>query len=476
VTRAYEIRKLIRAALPTQPDQYDTPDKNLVYLPRKHADVLDVERMLVVGERGTGKSFWAKSLIDPAIQALAREVAENRRLPDRISVQRGWDAHIGVGEDRPTHRDIEGLLRDKISPRAIWAAIYLFAVGVDELKSLKTWQERASFLHRDASAWGRLFRSAHDGQANKSQHALVIFDEIDRVSDDPRKRLELLRGLLQLLLELRGTRFLRAKVFVRPDMIEAPEAKAFPDASKLVDGQAALRWDAIDLYALLWHRLANHADAGEAFRKFATTVTKDAFARTSGVFRISEGLRSDPERQRTLLHALTGPAMGPNKKRGIPYVWLPNHLADARGTLTVRSFLIALAEASQDDGHLDHPYPLHWDAIKNGVRKASERRRSELEEDLPWADKAMTALKGLEIPCRFQDMCARWSEGGTLAAVHASERPPALRADDEPASLRDALKAAGVLDQRTDGRWNVPDVYRVAYGLPLRGGVAPKRV
>lgn len=472
---AAALRRLIREALPTDPVQYDTPEKSLVYVPRRHAEVLEVNRMLVVGERGTGKSFWARSFVDPAILALAREVTHGAALPEGMVVKRGWDSQLAAGDGPPDRQEIEGLLNGGASAYQIWTAIYLSAIEVGEIRSRSTWGERVALLRDDVTAWGRLWRAASERQEARGVHALVIFDELDRVSLEPRKRLDLLRGLLQLLLDLRNTRFLRAKVFVRPDMIEAREIRAFPDASKVVSGGAELRWDAIDLYALLWHRLVNHAEAGPHLRAFASAAVSAEFETRGGVFQIPEALRSESDMQRRLLHALTGPAMGPNRKRGIPYVWLPNHLKDARGTLTVRSFLIALAEAAQDEGHLDHEFPLHWDALKEGVRRASERRRSELEEDLPWADAAMSALEGLGIPCEDEKIRERWSERGTLAAVHASERPPALRSDDELGSLRDALKAAGVFDERTDGRWNVPDVYRVAYKLPLRGGVSPRK-
>lgn len=472
---AFALRLVIRSAMPTEPVQYDTPPKELVYVPRRHGDALNVNNMLVIGERGTGKSFWAKSLLDDEVRNIAREAVGSTRFPAELLVVRGWDARGDVDDGQPTWRELEKFIRDGHKPRDIWAAVYLAAIRSPELLQIPTWRARIELLERDATAWRRLLRAAQQSSEETGRFVLVLFDELDRTADDPRNRLLLLRGLLQLLLDLRMTRFLRAKVFVRPDMVAAAEVRAFPDASRVVDGAASLQWNPIDLYALAFHRLANHRDGGEQFRKFASDTIGHAFEERAGIFRLSDGLKTDPNVQRSLFHALTGPAMGPNPKRGIPYVWLPNHLADARGSITVRSFLIALAEASQDDDHRTHEYPLHWDALKNGVRKASERRKLELEEDLPWAHFALTALSGLEIPCDFEAIRRRWIDRGTLASVKNSGRRPALDPNDELGSLRDALTAAGVFAKRTDGRWNVPDVYRVAYGLPLRGGVPPRR-
>lgn len=471
---ARALRLAIRSAMPTDPVQYDTPSEELVYVPRRHGEILDVNTMLVVGERGTGKSFWAKALVHDETRSVAREAVGGTRLPTDLLAVRGWDAREDVEDGQPTRRELERLAEEH-EPRNIWAAVYLAAVGSPELLQLQTWRERVELLKRDETAWHRLLRKAQQVQEQSGRFALVLFDELDRTSDDPQRRLKLLRGLLQLLLDLRNTRYLRAKVFVRPDMVQDSEVRAFPDSSRIVQGAAILQWDPTDLYALFWHRLVNHHNGGYMLREFAASAVGVTFTEQAGVFRLSDRLRTDRGVQRILFHALTGSAMGPDKKRGIPYVWLPGHLADAREIISVRSFLIALAEASQDDSHPTHEYPLHWDALKDGVRKASERRRMELEEDLPWAHFAMSALKGLEIPCDFDAIRQRWSEQDTLTRVKNSERRPELFPLDELESLRRALTWAGVFATRTDGRLNVPDVYRVAYGLPLRGGVPTRK-
>lgn len=468
---ARQLREAIQAALPRDPVQYDEPGKELVYVPRRHGDALDVNTMLVVGERGTGKSFWTKALANEGVRQLARENVGETRMPSNLFVRRGWDAGEAIADGQPTSRELDRLVEQGFQPRSIWAATYLVAAGNDELRQLATWELRVRLLEEDATAWGRLLRSTHQLFEQQKRYCLILFDELDRTSDDPRRRLELLRGLLQFLLDLRGTRFLRAKVFVRPDMLQASDVRSFPDASKIVGGSASLQWESTDLYALAWHRLANTVASGKVFQEFVRRVTGLSFEHKDGVFRMDERLRVDAGKQRLLFHALSGPAMGPNRKRGIPYVWLPGHLADARGIVTVRSFLIAVAQASQDEAHPTHEYPLHWDALKDGVREASTRRRQELEEDLPWANQAMTALLGLEIPCGFDSIRERWETEGTVAKVRESSRPPLIDPNDEPRSLLAALSAAGIFSTRPDGRLNVPDVYRVAYGLPLRGGV-----
>lgn len=470
---AAALRRAIRGSLPTDPVQYDTPNRELVYVPRRHGAALNVSDMLVVGERGTGKSFWARALVDPAILATARSFVGMDKLPAGLRVVRGWDGREDIADGQPTRRELQQLVVS-FEPRNIWAAIYLKAVGAPSVEG-DTWASRVHRIQVDPTAFSSAIRMAQLQQEKTGVFVLVLFDELDRTADDPKVRLELLRGLLQLLLDLRATRFLRAKLFVRPDMIATTEVRTFPDASKVVGSPARLDWEITDLFALAWHRLANSLGHGAIFRDFAEQSVGAAFEAGDDGYRLEESLRVDATVQRNLFHGLTGPAMGKNVKRGVPYTWLPNHLADARGIVTVRSFLIALAEAAQSDAHLEHPFALHWDALKDGVRKASVRRRLEVEEDLPWAEVALGDLKDLAIPSPRETIFERWTERDTVEVVRTKERAPALESGKEKACLYKALADAGVFGERSDGRLNVPDVYRVAYGLPLRGGVSTRR-
>ncbi len=88
---------------------------------------------------------------------------------------------------------------------------------------------------------------------------------------------------------------------------------------------------------------------------------------------------------------------------------------------------------------------------------------------------ALDALRGLGVPCTFEELVERWNHHETLEMVHRAERPPLLEPGRELRSLKSALLAAGVFGARADGRLNVPDVYRVAYELPLQGGVPSRK-
>lgn len=54
-------------------------------------------------------------------------------------------------------------------------------------------------------------------------------------------------------------------------------------------------------------------------------------------------------------------------------------------------------------------------------------------------------------------------------------RLPPGRLDDGPTGVREDLEALGVFQRLSDGRVNLPEVFRVAYGIGRQGGVKPVR-
>ena len=69
--------------------------------------------------------------------------------------------------------------------------------------------------------------------------------------------------------------------------------------------------------------------------------------------------------------------MGKDHRRGLPYTWLPNHLADALDEVSPRSFLAALRVAADDSASTDTT-ALSYEAIKHGVQAASRIRVVEI--------------------------------------------------------------------------------------------------
>jgi hypothetical protein len=125
-----------------------------------------------------------------------------------------------------------------------------------------------------------------------------------------------------------------------------------------------------------------------------------------------------------------------------------------------------------------HPYALHWEAIRSGVQAASKIRVDEVNEDLPWVQIMMKPLAGLQVPVKQETVVEHWAEAGTLAQLSAlaevgDEEKVRTGPEDihDPAGIVRELIDIGIMSRRDEDRIDLPDVYRIAFGLGRRGGV-----
>ena len=446
------LRRAFLESIPEEVSRFDAVEPRYLSRPTRHLRALDPNAMLVSGIRGAGKSFWWHALQDEALRALVVPTGEANLT-----------ASAGFGErdadDRPGKDVLEELLREGHPPRQVWKAVVLrhalAAASIPDPAPLR-WSERIAWIREDAERTARLLREADGALAAGRRVHVVLFDALDTTAADPDARVKLLRGLLELVVELRARAAIRAKVFARPDMLEHPEVRAFPDASKVLHSAVHLEWPTLDLYGLLFQYLGNARDdaAATAFRGLAGLPW---VARPHAGWEVPEDLRHDEHTQARIVTVLAGPHMGTNHRRGRTYPWLPNHISDAHGTVSPRSFLAAMRQAAQETKP-DAPHALHWTAIQDGVRKASPVRTAEIAEDLPWAEQALERLHNVLVPCERETVFQQWrSRVG----------------DRTPVQVLHALRDVGLLVELPDGRINVPDLYRVGFGLRRKGGLAP---
>lgn len=475
------LRDGIALALPQDTSLHgETPQSRHLYLPATHAKALNPNSMLIQGMRGSGKSFWFQALQDRELRAL-------------IGGQAGLDAEtqvtVGFGE-RPTgsfpRKDVlMSLLCDSIEPRHIWQTVVFFHVAGKQAPQAfcdaDGWKSRVDWVRQHPEQVETLLFSLDQQLDQVGQYHLVLFDALDRTADDWPAMNALVRGLLQVALDIRAYRRIRLKIFARPDQLEDPLVSSFPDASKVVSQKVRLDWPRRELYGLLWQYLANSDNCGELFRvgvqRLLPAVT---WAQNNSVWLVPERLRNSEDEQKQVFHAITGPWMGRDKRRGFPYSWLPSHLSDSRGEVSPRSFLAALRHAAEEQPRPEQQVALHYESIKRGVQEASKIRVIELEEDYPWIKRLFEPLAGVTVPCAFVDVQRIWDEQGVLQDLQARiasevvRLPPAHLDAGADGVLKDLLEL-GLVEQLLDKRINLPDVYRVGYGMGRRGGVKPVR-
>lgn len=461
------LRRAITSSIPHEPSQFDEVEPRFVYLPAAHTRALDLDNMLVVGMRGAGKSFWWYALQN---ETLRRRLLENTRDRSEVIVSAGF----GQGMDArwPGADELRQLLDLGFRPRQIWKTVVLRQVAPASMPG-STWADSVRWVEANPSAVLALLRETEARLRAAGQRHLVVFDSLDRTDLDHRaNRIQLLRGLLELVLELRPLYAVRAKVFVRPDMLEDPEVGKFPDASKVLVTQVALDWTPLDLYALLFTYLGNGNDP-EAAAFFRNVTGQTWPSGPDQSHRLPQDLQRRAEVQERAFVTLAGPYMGANRRRGKTYPWVPNHLSDAKGQVSPRSFLAALRTAAEQPEVLGQQHALHYTSIQEGVRAASAYRVREIREDLEWAHEAMAMLGDLIVPCSEEELLCRWDKGGLTPQV-AKEGARGTTHEDLQETLEQLAKIR-VLQKLPDNRINIPDVYRVGFGLRRHGGFKPLR-
>jgi hypothetical protein len=384
-------------------------------------------------------------------------------------------------DNYPSKDVLHNLEEGGIEPRVTWRTVISSHLAPEEhpLREMDSWFEKAMYVNNHPETVDRLFYEQDHLFDQQNVHFLILFDALDRCSDDWKAMNRAIRGLLQIALEMRSYRRLRVKVFLRSDQLAETEVATFSDASKVLSSTVRLNWPRRDLYGLLWHYLAN-GEYGGLIRDF---LGRDQWDPTNvndlPVFQMKRNLLADPY-QRELFHKLAGPWMGRGPKRGFPYTWIPNHLADTEGLVSPRSFLAALHAAAEQtvNQHSGHEFALHYDSIKRGVQEASLIRVQELQEDYPWVHQVLRPLQGMVVPCEFREIAASWEKDDTIDrlfrdVIQNDVKLPPPNIDRGAIGLREDLESLGVFQRIRDGRVNIPDVYRVGYGLGRKGGVRP---
>ena len=482
MTRAQALRQAL-VGLPEGTSHGDTtlPVAN-VYLPRSHLKAMDPDVSVVVGMRGAGKTFWWQALQDSSVRLLVGK-SEKSRLTDATEVTVGFGVSAAP-DDYPSKDVLANLLAADIAPRLVWRTVLArhLSAESDPLRRARSWQERCEYVKRQPEEVDVLLDKRDVELDSRGTYLLILFDALDRCADSWRDMYRLIRGLMQLASDMRSYRRIRVKAFLRTDQVEETSIADFPDASKILSSRAELNWPPNELYGLLWHSLAN-GPTGSAMRPLLAKENWESLdLQGQTVFAVPRQLVFAEQTQRTIFHQLAGPWMGRDRRRGFPYTWIPNHLADAEGKVGPRSFLAALKTAAVNtrERHLEHDYALHFDSIKLGVHEASRIRVEEFQEDYPWVHRLLMALDGMVVPCSFEEIEKRWRERDVLSRLGNDTAQDAVKATPRQIErgaqgLRDDLEALSIFQRLLDGRVNIPDVFRVGYGLGRRGGVKPVR-
>ena len=227
-----EARAAVREALVRCGQRYDqapatSVDARTMFAPPAHEVALAFDRPLVVGRRGTGKSYWAAALCHA--EACERLMSLYPRIGQSLQAIMSFQGFVGRlgAESAPFAATAGELLElmERAPPDHVWRAVlcrYLADrpdAALAEMYDSGTTKDRA-FRDRLVTIGG-------------GAPVLMVCDALDRLSTRWASVRGLCRGLLQFALDLRGFRQANVKVFLRRDQFEDAGLFDFPDASKL---------------------------------------------------------------------------------------------------------------------------------------------------------------------------------------------------------------------------------------------------
>ena len=448
----------------------EQPNAANLYIPPSHLKALKLETSVVIGGRGVGKSFWAAALSSEKLRSLV-----GLALPEFKGLQVGVGFSENSSVDYPDADTFKLLLTNpQVDAYDIWRAVILRWVArllsEPQAVPMTDWQVTITWVKSEPEAVKDLMLKA------RSNKGLIIFDALDRSSDNWQTMDSLVRGLLRSLLWLKSFSGLYGKVFLREDQAERTVFD-FPDASKLKATQAELTWAKHDLHGLLWQRLINAPENhGEVLREMLIQLASHPKCEES-IWMLPEDMKRETSVQRKAFELLAGPWMGKDRRRGVPYIWTVSHLADCRGLASPRSFLAAMEQAVEDSAgrYSEHNYALHYESIKRGIQEASKIRVDEVAEDYPWVKSVLEALEGLNVPIEFSEIKARWQEKfvGGVGSIDNKQQLPAQHEKQSWEGIQEDLQRLGMLETKKDNRVDMPDLYRVGFKLGRKGGVRP---
>jgi hypothetical protein len=255
----------------------------------------------------------------------------------------------------------------------------------------------------------------------------------------------------------------------------------FIELPKLRSSAVHLEWAQAELYGLLFWRLVAESDSETMDSLQALASKVSAPLNTDWKIRPRKWrLISSSLAQEKAMNILAGPYMGRGSKKGGTYDWPYKHLADANGKVTPRSFIKLFQQAATIEPLSDTT--ISPEGIRHGLREASRVRVDQLGVEYPWVKRALAPLAGLMIPCEVEEVFDRWEMTNTVRLImRAAGDPesgflPPFRqrgVKDPHPFLAAAMEKIGMIAYRSDGRIDIPDLFRVAAAMLKKGGTTP---
>lgn len=451
----------------------------------EHLRAIEPEVVLVIGDRGAGKTHLKDVLKDVRLrETLARYVPRMRMANEAADWEEAWP----LGKEGPepgTWREFVASHRERPEDISdLWLALLVRRLErhlppdgkVADLSGIRATRpdeilhafrvSRADFIHALDSL---------DRELETSRRWLVAsYDELDTVSLDWASLGAVVSGLINLWVTFaRRWQRLRPKIFMRTDFYRHNRGVSGADVAKLAANRVELSWSNRNLYGVLIKHIVNRSEDLHAHFAGKVELRQDPELALLPILTKDEDARPFVER---LAHRY----MGANPKKGVTFSWMLDKLRDGNGRVVPRSLIQlierAAAEAITDmratGSHLLEHVALRraldivsTDFVEGAARHEfpwlpSLKRRLAEDPQVPWTGREVARMIG-------RDFDGDW---GWVPGADGPEpiRPPGR----DVAEVLENLVQLGILTLRGDGSYNVPDLYLHGLGLRRKGGVA----
>lgn len=423
-----------------------------------HERILSRDVWLVVGARGMGKTTLHNTLTDSSCIALVGPIVSVK--PQSVVGWSGTAKQIPPSDSSDAHgywlgslvRALDGVAKAFNIPASPLGGrsrpSQLSAMSVEEREGLLQW----------------VFDLDHALSLTKS-NIVVSYDALEKVAANWEP---FVAALIALWVDLAPRlSSISPKIFLREDIRDRVQARG-SDFAKINSRTVVLSWSPADLFRLLTFVVANVSEEAREW-----LVENGGFQ-----FKVPEGARlsywppdgipdEGPGSQDAIAQFLCGRIMGKGSNKGLSRRWIPKTLSDGRGAIAPRSALWLLRGAAEDalrsggdgaaEGTLFTP-----DQLREGMRVAARNRASELQDERADVVERLERLRGKFVPLREADLA--WQifigPGGTAS----------LPGEEQPGYALTELERLGVIMQRSDGRYDVPDLYRLGFEIKRHGG------
>lgn len=457
------------------------------FLPiRSHYRILEPDALIVIGDKGAGKTQVFRALsFKKGRQALTELAEEHGRIvPDLMRTS--WLVGFATKDQNfpPELVILDFARKHQLADlQTLWLAL-LVRVLLSSNQLPQDGLPAELRLRLVSGAWDleALFACVYVEQGllfsvldaldrdllSRGQYTFIIYDDLDRVSAGDWEALKtILQGLVQFWAAYaRRWKRLRPKLFLRRDLYQ--RAAFFgPDIAKIAAHRVELLWDVREFYGVLFKRLVN--SQGHLVNVVGEKTLK---WRDGGALGRIPQVASERD-YAPAVERLFGKYMGADPRKGMTFNWIPNHLKDGHGRIYPRP-LLRLVEAAADKERRDQKAfttraLVHHTALREALDRVSEFRVLELVEvEFPWLERVQRAFaeKPFLVPAERREVLNAlkidWPEGN---------RPRST----EPEELLNYLVELGIAQYRRDGRVDVGDLYLRGLHLKRKGGVARPR-